>query len=125
MVITLNSDSVMFEVLFVIPGSQTGTGISCRRNHLYWDGCNVLGMSELLKKILKNGNSGKHLLLAVKESKTENMPCHMVEKIVVTPLEYNISYRCNFPKVVRRKMYLLNFGYLLSLTMRSSANKIS
>lgn len=81
----------MFEVLFVMPGSQTGNGMSCRGNHLYWEGCNVLGMSELLKKILKNGNSGKHLSLAVKESKTENTLCHTVEKNVVTPLEYKIS----------------------------------
>lgn len=48
-------------------------------------------MSELLKKILKNGNSVKHLLLAVKESKAESMLCHVVEKIVVTFLEYKIS----------------------------------
>lgn len=81
----------MFEVLFVMLGSQAGSGISCRGSHLYWEGCNVLGMSELLKKILKNGNAVKHLLLAVKESKAENMLCHVVEKIVITSLEYKIS----------------------------------
>lgn len=47
----------------------------------------MLGKTELLKKILKNGNAVKHVLLVVKESKAENMLCHMVEKIVVTSLE--------------------------------------
>lgn len=80
----------MFEVLLVMPGSQEGSGISCRGSHLHWEGCNVLGMSELLKKILKKSNAVKHVLLAIKESKAENMLCHMAEKIVVTSLEYKI-----------------------------------
>lgn len=85
----------MFEVLFVMPGSQAGSGISCRGIHLRWDGCNVLGMSELLKKILKNSNAVKHLLLAVEENKAENMLCHVAEKMLVTSLEYQISWRFN------------------------------
>lgn len=67
-------------------GSQAGNGISCEGSHLYWEGCNVLGMSELFKKILKNHSMVKRQFLAAKGSKAEDLLCYMAEKIVVRSL---------------------------------------
>ena len=67
-----------------MPGSQAGNGVSCGGSRLDWEGCNVLGMSELFKKILKNRNTVE--LLAVKDSKAEDLLCYTVEKIVVRSL---------------------------------------
>lgn len=58
-------------MVFDVPGSQAGNGRYCGGNHLGNEGCNVLGISELFKKILKNQNMAKHQLLAIKGSKAE------------------------------------------------------
>lgn len=81
----------MLEVLFVMPGSQAGNGVSCRGSHLCWEGCNVLGMSELFKKALKDCNMVKYQLLAVKESKAADLLCYMVEKNCSQISVYKIS----------------------------------
>lgn len=62
-----------------MPESQAGNGISCKGSHLYWEGCNVLGMSELFK-IWKNRSMVIHHFLAVTGSKAEDLLCYMAEK---------------------------------------------
>lgn len=54
-----------------VPGSQAGNGRYCGGNHLGNEGRNVLGISELFKRILKNQNMAKRQLLALKGSKAE------------------------------------------------------
>lgn len=58
-------------MLFDVTGSQGGNGRYCGGNHLDGVDCDVLGIRDLFKKILKNQNMVKYQLLTVKDSKAE------------------------------------------------------